>query len=538
MDANLQLDPRGGLGPEVVVGIVGAGVMGAGIAQVAALAGHRVLIDDLEASMAKSAIDRIGAWLEKLVKAETVSVERAESARARLRTVDALEEFSRCGLVIEAIVEELEPKRSLYRDLEKIVGKDAILASNTSSISISALGTALERPQRLAGMHFFNPAPVMPLVEIVEGASTSSAVSDLLFATALRWGKTPVRTRSTPGFIVNRVARPFYAEALRLLQEQAAGCATIDALMREAGGFRMGPFELMDLIGNDVNFAVTRSVWDGFYHDPRFTPSHLQWEMVQAGRLGRKSGRGFYCYEPGKANAGPATAEPAPLPSSIQIYGASPAAEALAQRLRAAGAKFERLTAHADARIAQCAPGCVLYLSDGRTASALAASSNIRNTIVMDLALDFRTAARVAVAAAGQAEDSAVLAAAGLLQCARFAVSVIEDVPGLAVMRTVCMLINEAADTVNQGVCSAADLELAMRKGVGYPRGLLEWADAIGVAAVVRILDHLAQWYGEDRYRASPLLRRTALCQTRLMDDISHTTRPGSAPQPGIEDRA
>lgn len=538
MDASEQLDSRTGLGPQVVVGVVGAGVMGTGIAQVAAMAGHRVLIDDVEASAAQSATERICEWLEKLVKAEKLSADRAENARTRLRPVEALEEFSHCGLVIEAIVEELEPKRSLFRDLEQIVAKDAILVSNTSSISISALGACLERPQRLAGMHFFNPAPLMPLVEIVHGASTSPAIADLLFTTAQRWGKTPVRARSTPGFIVNRVARPFYAEALRLLQEQAADCATIDAVMREAGGFRMGPFELMDLIGNDVNYAVTRSVWEGFYRDTRFTPSHLQLEMVQAGRLGRKSGQGFYCYDSGKPIANPATAQPAKLPSTIQVYGATPAAEALADRLHSASATFERFTAHADARIAECSPGCVLYVSDGRAATARAASTGIRDTVVMDLALDFRTAGRVAIAAAEQAHKGAIAAATGLLQCAGFAVSVLDDVPGLAVARTVAMLANEAADAIHQGVCSIADLELAMCKGVGYPRGPLQWADSIGVAQVLQILDHLAQWYGEDRYRASPLLRRKALTTSRLSIQEVQSARHIAAVQPRSEGRA
>lgn len=500
-------------GDRVDVAIIGAGAMGAGIAQVAAAAGHRVKLFDTRERVAQAAVESIGAALEKLVAKQRISAEQARQTRANLHAIQSLDEIRGCGLVIEAIVEELEAKRRLFRDVERIVEPGTLLATNTSSISITAIASALKQPELLAGMHFFNPAPVMPLVEIISGAATSREAADELYETAKRWGKTPVRARSTPGFIVNRSARPFYAEALRVLNEQAADCATIDAVMRESGGFRMGPFELMDLIGNDVNYAVTRSVWEAFYCDSRFMPSLLQKEMVDAGHLGRKTGRGYYAYG---ENEGPAQAQSfrvCPAPNSMKLYGDSPLANELAKRLSATV-----LSAHPDGRIAE-AEDCVLFLTDGRTATARAAEMQTRNIVLIDLALNYGNAARLAIAAADQTGDSALESAAGLLQAAGYAVSAIDDVAGMIVMRTVCMLANEAADAVNQGVCSAADADLAMQKGVNYPRGPLDWARSLGLSNVVQALDNLATAYGEDRYRVSPLLRRKAIAGGKIADE-------------------
>jgi 3-hydroxybutyryl-CoA dehydrogenase len=529
MAAEAHLAPA--LAPGAIVGIAGAGTMGTGIAQIAALAGHPVRIYDSLPGAARAATEAIRTSLQRLAQKSRIDASQTDSACARLEAVDSFSELSGCHLVIEAIIEDLDAKRTLFRQLEPHLPHQAILATNTSSISVTAIAVALARPERLAGMHFFNPAPVMPLVEIISGAATSPDIVGTLYATALRWGKTPVLARSSPGFIVNRVGRPFYGEALRLLEERAADCATIDAVLREAGGFRMGPFELMDLIGNDVNYAVTRSVFDGFYGDPRFTPSRLQLELLQAGNLGRKSGRGFYFYDAGKPLAEPSTASAHQSPQRIELYGDSPLAQALADRLQPIGMHIKRSATQADDRIAANSD-FVLYRTDGRTATARAASSGLRNTIVIDLALDDRTAARVAIAAADQADRSALESAVGLLQAAGYVVSVIDDVPGMVVMRTVAMLVNEAADAVNQGVCGIADLDLAMRKGVNYPRGPLEWADALGTSKVVIVLEHLAEAYGEDRYRVSSLLRRKAYARSRFTD-------PGEVePGPSQQQRA
>ena len=492
------------------VGVVGAGAMGSGIAQVVASAGHRVLLFDTRAGAAEMAVESIAVLFDKLAAKGRLTPQQARATRDRIQPVSSLEALSGCGLVLEAIVENLEAKRALFKNLEAIVGEETILATNTSSISVTAIGAALRHPQRLAGLHFFNPAPLLPLVEVIRGTATDGATAEALYATSLHWGKTPVHARSTPGFIVNRVARPFYAESLRLINEGAADCATVDAVMREAGGFRMGPFELMDLIGHDVNYAVTRSVFNAFYGDPRFTPSLLQLDLVEAGFLGRKSGRGFYVYGENASAIVPQTAEAAPAPSLIRLYGSESFDVELGKRLNAAAIIFTQHAAHGDGRIAD-GENFVLYRTDGRSATARSAACDVPQTILVDLVLDPSKASRVDLSAADQASRSAVTSATGLLQAAGYAVSVIDDAPGMIVMRTVAMLANEAADAVHQGVCSVLDCDLAMRKGVNYPLGPLEWADAIGLANIVQVLDNLVQAYGEDRYRVSPLMRRKLL---------------------------
>lgn len=513
------------LEPSAVVAVVGAGAMGAGIAQVAAAAGHLVKLVDAREGAAAAAIDGIRAQYRKLADKGRMTAEAAEAAGRRLVAAAGLGDLADAALVVEAIVENLEAKRTLYRELEAIVGDDCIFGTNTSSISVTSIGATLRRPERLAGLHFFNPAPLMALVEIVSGLATDKAVADTLFATAEAWGKTPVHARSTPGFIVNRVARPYYAEALRVLNEGGADCATLDALMRDCGGFRMGPFELMDMIGHDVNFAVTRSVWNAFYNDPRFTPSLIQQELVDAGFYGRKNGRGFFDYRDGAVRPAPKEAVAQSTPTDIVLHGQSAAAHALADRLFERGiayawseAEDERSRGQADdGRIAE-AGGAVLFVTDGRSATQRAADLGIANVVLIDAALDHASATRIAVGAAINAWAPAIGAAIGLLQAAGFAVSRLNDIPGLIVMRTVAMLANEAADAVNQGVCDARGADAAMRLGVNYPRGPLEWADRIGLPAVRDVLANLARFYGEDRYRVSPLIQQHVFAGKNIHD--------------------
>ena len=494
------------LSPQSVVAVVGAGAMGAGIAQVAAVAGHTVQLLDNRPQAAEDAIRNIRAQITKMADKGKLSPERAAQASANLVAAHKLSDLAGASLVIEAIVENLQAKQALYAELEGIVNDDCIFGTNTSSISVTAIGAVLKQPQRLAGLHFFNPAPVMALVEIVSGLATSPSVAAALFATATAWSKTAVHAKSTPGFIVNRVARPYYGEALRLLTEGAADCATIDAVMREAGGFRMGPFELMDMIGHDVNYAVTCSVWNAFYNDPRFMPSLVQKELLDAGFLGKKSSRGFFDYRDGASKPPPQTETTRAVPIRITLCGESTAACALAERLTAANISFDRTTS-VDGRIAQ-ASGTVLFVTDGRSATQRAADTAYANTVVIDLALDYKTATRIAVASAMQCPDDAADAAIGLLQAAGMQVSRMADIPGLAVMRTVAMLANEAADAVYQGVCSAQAADAAMRLGVNYPKGPLAWADSVGLPSIHTVLRHLGSSYGEDRYRVSPLIQQ------------------------------
>ncbi len=501
------------LSPQAVVAVIGAGAMGAGIAQVAAAAGHTVKLLDNRPGAAAQAIDGIRAQFEKMAAKGKLTAEAAQAAGARLQAAEQVADLSDAALVVEAIVENLQVKQALFKDLEAVVSEACILASNTSSISITAIGAALSRPQRLAGLHFFNPAPLMALVEVVSGLATDPDVANTLFDTAAAWGKTPVLAKSTPGFIVNRVARPYYAEALRVLTEGGADCATLDACCREAGGFRMGPFELMDMIGHDVNFAVTNSVWRAFFNDPRFLPSLIQQDLVDAGFLGKKSGRGFYDYSASAVKPLPATVPAQAQPHDIVVYGQSAAALALATRLQTNSVSFTQAQAHALGDTLATAGGATLRVTDGRSATRCAAETQTPNTVLIDLALDYAKATRLAIGVAAQCDPRAANAVIGLLQAAGFAVSRLQDIPGLIVMRTVAMLANEAADAVNQGVCDAAAVDTAMRLGVNYPCGPLAWANAMGLGKVSTVLSHLAHTYGEDRYRTSPLLQHQVFAQ-------------------------
>lgn len=491
-----------------IVAVIGSGAMGSGIAQVAAAAGHQVLLFDTRPDAADKAIADIGKTYAKLVEKGRMDAGQADQARARLKRIGTLQEASQAALVVEAIVENLDAKRALFTELEGIVADGCILATNTSSISVTAIAAPLRRPERLVGMHFFNPVPLMALVEVISGIATDKHVADTTYATAEAWGKSPVHAKSTPGFIVNRVARPYYAESLRLLLEQAAEPATIDAVLRDCGGFRMGPFELMDLIGHDVNFSVTNSVYNAYFGDPRFTPSILQQELVNAGFLGRKTGRGFYRYGEGVEKPAVQLEAPQEKPESVSIVGnESDAIAALAARLAAAGYALPREET-LDAAPGFVCNGAAVYLTDGRSATERAAESWHDDTVVYDLLLDASGATRIALARADQCSDAAYHAVVGMFQAAGFAVTRLDDVPGMAVMRTVAMLANEAADAVNQGVCSAQAVDIAMQKGVNYPRGPLAWADSVGLEHIVAVLSNLAATYGEDRYRVSPLLRR------------------------------
>ena len=499
------------LSTDVPVGVVGAGTMGAGIAQVAAAAGHPVLLCDAAAGAAEAARTRIGQALERAQRQGRLSAAERAAIAARIKACHGLDALAPAGLVIEAIVEDLAAKQQLFEALEVFLEPTAILASNTSSLSITALAAKLKHPERVVGLHFFNPAPRMALVEVVHGLSSAPTALATARATVEAWGKTPVEVRSTPGFIVNRVARPFYGEALRALAEGAAEVATIDAVLREAGGFAMGPFELIDLIGLDVNLAVSRSIHAAYHYDPRYAPSLVQQDMVDAGRLGRKAGRGFYEHSGDAARPTPQTAAPAPPPRRIIVEGDLGIAEPLLARIAASGIVVERRSGEGLIRLGDLR----VVLTDGRGATEWSYLLE-RPVATFDLALDYASCTRLALAPADQTSAEQLRPAIGLLQSAGIAVSVIDDLPGLLVMRTVAMLANEAAETVRAGVASAAAVDTAMRLGVNYPRGPLAWAEAIGLKRVVEVLDHLRRSYGEERYRASWLLRRKFMANGRF----------------------
>jgi 3-hydroxybutyryl-CoA dehydrogenase len=491
-----------------VVGVVGAGAMGAGIAHVAAIAGHPVRLYDVSADAVARGRAGIDKDLKFLVGKGRLAAAEAESTLARVKPAASLKELADCGLVIEAAVEDIAIKQKLFAELEDLVGADCVLATNTSSLSITAIASTLKNPARLAGMHFFNPAPRMKLVEIVSGVETDPAITALLAATARAWGKVTVHAKSTPGFIVNRLARPFYGEAWRVLQEAGGDPASLDAVMRDCGGFPMGPFELMDLIGHDVNLAVTQSVFDATFFDRRYTPSLPQQELVRAGRLGRKRGRGIYDYRDDTALPA-AQVEPGADPvSRVVLVGSLGLATPIVTRLESAGVDVVRVQGKAGG------PGWLeigsarLMLSDGRPATRRALEEGHQHLVLFDLALDYAATPRLGLARADQCGDAAFRTLCATLSRAGFACTPIDDVAGLIVLRTVTMLVNEAADAVATGICSVDAVDEAMRHGVNYPRGPMAWAEAVGLDFFARALGNLRDHYGEERYRTSVLIQR------------------------------
>lgn len=372
-----------------IIGVIGAGAMGSGIAQVAAMAGHNVVLFDTNSAALDKAKASLTATLNKL--AEKGKIGDANTILARFQFATELSAFANCGLIIEAIIENLDIKKKVFADVETVVGENCVLATNTSSLSVTSIAAACKKADRVIGLHFFNPAPLMALVEIIPAVQTDAALVNTCKELITAWGKAPVITKDTPGFIVNRVARPFYGEAIRIYEEGIADIPTIDWAMTEIAGFRMGPFTLTDYIGHDVNYVVTETVFQSFFYDPRYKPSFSQKRLLEAGWLGRKTGRGFYNYAEG-------VAQPEP---------------------------------------------------------------------VKDMELGQKIADRI-----------------------------------------IAMLINEAVEALHLNIASAQDLELAMTKGVNYPKGLLQWCDEWTAEKSLSILDRLYNDYHEDRYRASILLRK------------------------------
>ncbi|MEU3374353.1 3-hydroxyacyl-CoA dehydrogenase [Streptomyces sp. NPDC006711] len=496
------------IAPSRTVAVVGAGTMGQGIAQVALLAGHRVRLYDAVAGRAREAADALAARLERLVEKGRLDGAARDAALGRLHPADGLAELADAALVVEAVLEQLPVKQELFTALEAVVAEDCLLATNTSSLSVTAIAGALGHPGRFVGLHFFNPAPLLPLVEVVSGFATDEAAAATAYETVKAWGKTPVRCADTPGFIVNRIARPFYAEAFAVFEERGADAATIDAVLRECGGFRMGPFELTDLIGQDVNEAVTRSVWEAFFQSPKFTPSLAQRRLVESGLHGRKSGRGWYAYEaPGAATKEavrpePHTAGPAEAPAAVTVVGDLGPARELVAMMTEAG--IEVTSVNEGGPYIELPGDGQLVPADGKT------SVEFADVVYFDLALDYRGATRIALSASEDTSERAVTEAVGLFQRLGKEVSVIGDVPGMIVARTVAMLIDFAADAVAKGVATAEDIDTAMRLGVNYPLGPVEWHRRLGQDWAYDLLSALHERCPTGRYAPSLALYRQA----------------------------
>ncbi|MEV7170100.1 3-hydroxyacyl-CoA dehydrogenase [Streptomyces sp. NPDC093224] len=482
------------------VAVVGAGTMGQGIAQVALLAGHSVLLYDIDATLAADGVGIVQDRVERMAAKGRIERADAEDAVGRISAAGALADLAPAALVIEAVVENVAVKQALFTALEEVVAPDALLATNTSSLSVTELAAGLAHPGRFLGLHFFNPAPLLPLVEVVSGFATDPAAAERAYRTVLDWGKTPVRCADTPGFIVNRIARPFYAEAFAVYEEQGADPATVDAVLRESGGFKMGPFALTDLIGQDVNEAVTRSVWESFFRSPKFTPSLAQRRLVQSGRLGRKSGHGWFPYGPDAVVAQPHTAGPEEAPAKVTVVGDLGPAADLVDLLEEAGIAVSA-TGHGGPYIQLPGEG-QLVLADGKT------SVEFSDVVYFDLALDYRGATRIALSASEDTSERTLSEAIGLFQKLGKQVSVIGDVPGMIVARTVAMLIDLAADAVARGAATAEDIDTAMRLGTNYPLGPLEWHERLGRDWAYDLLHHLDERCPGGRYAPSLALFR------------------------------
>jgi 3-hydroxybutyryl-CoA dehydrogenase len=489
--------------PDLTLGVVGTGVMGRGIAQIAAQAGIRVVLYDTRSDAAPAAKDYVTTALGKLAEKGRVPADAPARAARLLDIAHVLTHLSSCHVVIEAIAENLGAKRELFQHLEAVVGEQAILATNTSSLQVTAIAAACKRPDRVAGFHFFNPVPLMKVVEVVDGALTAPWVADALTRLARRCGHTPVLAKDTPGFIVNHAGRGFGTEALACLREGVAEFYEIDRILRDCAGFRMGPFELFDLTGLDVSHPVMESIYNQYYQESRYRPSPVTAQRLVAGLLGRKSGnRGFYEYADGVAAPMPV----APVPNAavpkvwVARYGLHDEVATTVARL---GAQVDRGDRPGPDSLILVAP-----LGDDATTAALAEKVDPTRTVAIDalFGLAKRRTLMTTPATSAAARD----AAHALFARDGVPVSVIRDSPGFVAQRVLAHIVNIGCDIVQQRICSPRDLDAAVTLGLGYPKGPLAWGDAIGAERVAAILAALAAATGDPRYRASPWLRRRA----------------------------
>ncbi|MBB4662438.1 3-hydroxyacyl-CoA dehydrogenase family protein [Conexibacter arvalis] len=530
------------------VAVAGAGTMGTGIAQLACLAGARTLLHDPDPEALARALEAVAAALDRGALRGRWSEDEAAAAAERLQPAETLEALAPAGLVIEAAPESLELKRQLLGRLSQVVAGDCVLATNTSSLLVTAVAAGATAPERVVGMHFFNPAPRMRLLEVVAGVHTGERALAVARATGAAMGKRVIDGADGPGFLVNRVNRPFSLEAQRLLTERIADHAEIDRICRLGGGFPMGPFELMDLVGVDVGFDVARSFHAQSFGEPRWRPSPLVARMVAAGLTGRKSGRGFYDYRDG-AHRPDDPAAPQEPPGAGALDGALVVVAGdtvLAHELLDLGAAVgfdARTPAEADGELPFLILDCgatdddpplqggpqALLLHQGSLAALDAGGAAIGFHALPPLSPG--TLVELTRGPAGAGSDAAADAAERFFAALGCPVAWVADAPGLVLGRIVCQLVNEAAFAVGEGVGSAADVDEGVVHGLNHPRGILAWADEIGLDHVLGVLDALAEEHGAERYRAAPLLRRLV-----LSDRLGRPTGEGFFPADGDGD--
>jgi 3-hydroxybutyryl-CoA dehydrogenase len=492
------------------LGIVGTGIMGRGIAQIAAQAGIDVVLYDTRAEAAPAARDHVVSQLNRLVEKGKLAAAAAQGAAERIDIAHVLTHLSSCHVVIEAIAENLEAKRELFTRLEVIVAADALLASNTSSLQVTAIAATLKHPERVGGFHFFNPVPLMKVVEVIDGVLTATWVGDALTALAKRMGHTPVRAQDTPGFIVNHAGRGYGTEALACLREGIADVPAMDRILREAAGFRMGPFELFDLTGLDVSHPVMESVYDQYYQEPRYRPSPITAQRLVAGLLGRKSNnRGWYNYTDGQAQVPPEAALPKVDMPPVWVGGGE-FADALRECCVQLGVTPERGAAPSAEALCLVAP-----LGHDATTTALTLGIDPQRTAAVDglFGLAKRRTLMTTPVTRSEMRD----AAHALLASDGVPVTVIHDSPGFIAQRVIAHIVNIGCDIAQQRICTPEDLDRAVALGLGYPKGPLAWGDAIGPRRVLAVLDALHGFYGDPRYRASPWLKRRAQLGVSLL---------------------
>jgi len=484
--------------------VVGAGVMGAGIAQLAAQAGVTVQLFDSRDGAAQAARQAILATLASLAAKGRLSAQQVEEAGRHLKVAATLTELADAELVVEAIVEQLEAKRALFADLEAVVADDCLLATNTSSLSVTEIAAKCRVPGRVGGMHFFNPVPLMKIVEVIDGLQSAAWVGQTLLALGRRLGHSAVHAQDTPGFIVNHGGRGYGTEAMRVLVESVTDPLTLDRILREQAGFRMGPCELFDLTGLDVSHPVTESIYQQYYQEPRYRPTLITRQRLAAGLLGRKTGQGFYRYLEGVQQVPAEPPAPCVALPPVWVSASRPEArEAVLALLERLGATVEQ-----GARPSAEALCLVLPLGQDATCAALAEGLDPVRCVALDTLLPLdrrRVLMTTPVTAAGWRD-----AAHALLASDGTPVSVIRDSAGFVAQRVLAQVINIACDMAQQGVASATDIDNAIRLGLGYPMGPLTWGDALGAGQVLQILDQLHRYYRDPRYRPSPWLMRRA----------------------------
>ncbi|MFZ3140391.1 3-hydroxyacyl-CoA dehydrogenase [Polaromonas sp.] len=499
------------------VGIVGTGAMGRGIAQIAAQAGSIVRLMDAQAGAAEKAREALGSQWDKLAEKGRINADAAAGHKARLRVAGTLADLSDCDLVVEAILERLDIKKALFAELETIVPARTVLASNTSSLSVTAIAAALKHPERFAGYHFFNPVPLMKVVEIIAGLKTGADTCAGLSQYARQMGHTPVQAQDTPGFIVNHAGRGYGTEALRIVSEGIADFATIDRILRDQAGFKLGPFELMDLTALDVSHPVMESIYHQYYEEDRYRPSVITAQRLAGGLLGRKTGEGFYRYESSVAQI-PAEA-PAPDVAEMPPVWVSPRAARrleLLQLLKNLGADIETGQSPSPQALTLVAP-----LGFDITTVAVVERLDPARTIGIDMLIDDAATKRRVLATNPATRSDMQGAAHALFARDGKAVSVIRDSGGFVTQRVVATIVNIASDICQQGICSPKDLETAVTLGLGYPMGPLAMGDRYGPTNILEVLFNMQTVYGDQRYRPSPWLRRRGAIGLSLMHEES-----------------